>query len=325
MNDDQPCRWRGTDQPRAIVGRHDWDCNDVDCRGCEPCTRSHCRVCGREHAAGACPGCVGAVREDLGEILRLCLALPEEVENRGVNGEAFNLLGPVANAEAWGHRSASILSGRIVPMDCDATELEDVRAWLEKADSERHPLWTVATWSMLYRDAFEHDEPTGAVVLANEVGYLDRNLTYAATFVDVPFEDFARDVRASVAHLEQVTGDAERGERTNIDCLDCGAPLERKLGPRGFDDRATCRGCKRLYTGTEYALAVKRKYIDEAEWLSDGDMAVRTGVNADTVRSWGRKPKDDSPPLVRKMTQDGRVVFNVEDVQRVARDKGLAA
>jgi hypothetical protein len=317
------CHWAGSDQPRMITGRHEEDCPG-DCRGCQPCTEPKCRVCGVEHADGACPDCLNEVRDNLDEIRHKCDALPEEVEVRGVNGEAMTLLGPVSNPEARQHWEASVLAGRIVPMECDAREVEDVARWLETADDERHPLLVIGTWSMTYRDAFEHDEPTGRVDLVNELGYIERNLTYMAGFEHVPFEDFARDVRSCVAHLEQVLGDSNRGERTNIDCLDCGAALERLLGPKGFEDVATCRGCRRRYTGPEYLLSVKRTYIRNATWLGDADMATRTGVKPETVRSWARAPKDGSEPLVRKELQNGRTVYLVIDVETAARDKGLA-
>lgn len=258
------CKYVASDQPRIVPGRHDYGCEDETCAGCQPCTRAHCVVCGAEHAAGACASCVGAVRDDLATIAELCRDLPTEVKHRGVNGEAFNLLAPVANAEAWGHRSASILSGRIVPMDCDARDLEDVRAWLEKADHERHPLWTVTTWAMCYRDAFEHDEPTTTVDLASEIGYLNRNLSFAADMGDVPFGDFARDLRACLAHIQQVLHDEERGEFANANCFDCGHTLERKLGGAGFDDSWTCRGCRRRYSIADYNLALRAKLEESA-------------------------------------------------------------
>lgn len=305
------CYWVGSDQPRMIRGRHDYGCDDGECRGCQPCTEPTCRVCGIEHAAGACASCVGAVRDDLAAILTMCGALPTEVEHRGVESEALNLLGPVADPEARGHLEASVAAGR-VPAE-----------YLE-AGTET-PLWTIGTWAMVYRDAFEHDEPIGAVDLATEAGYLGRNLTHAADWPHVPFEDMAKDLRRCVSRLEAVLHDSERGERTNIDCLDCGNTLERKLGKAGFEDVATCRGCKRRLTAAEYLLAVKRTYILNATWLSDGDMAIRTGVKADTVRSWARMPKDDTPPLVAKEVQQGRTVYSVADVERVAAEKGIAA
>lgn len=315
------CRWNGRNEPRTVIGRHREDCPEDECRGCQPCTERHCRVCSVAHDDGACPECLDEVRTNLDDIARMTGDLSEEAEVRGVDGEAMTLLGPVANAEARQHWEASVLAGRITPMECDARELADVVKWLETADDERHPLLVIGTWSMVYRDAFEHDEPSGRVELANELGYLGRNLTYMAGYEWVPFEDFARDVRRCVGHLADVLGDSSRGERTNIDCLDCGGALERVLGKDGFEDVVTCHGCKRRLTKPEYSLAVKRTYIDSAEWLTDGDMAIRTGVKAETVRSWARTPKLGETARVRKEVQEGRTVYCVADVEST---KGLA-
>lgn len=258
------CRWVNSELPRLVC--HDRHERGEWCEDCTACPETHCRVCNLEHQDqyGTCGGCLAEVRDTLREIRRLCDDLPEEVEVRGVDGEAFNLLGPVTDPEAWGHRAASILSGRIVPMDCDARDIDDVRAWLDRADHERHPLWTVTTWAMCYRDAFGHDEPTTAVNLATEIGYLERNLTYAGALVDVPFEDFARDLRASLAHTQRVLHDEERGEFANANCFDCGHTLERKLGASGFDDAWTCRGCRRRYSIADYNLALRAKLEESA-------------------------------------------------------------
>jgi hypothetical protein len=255
-----------------------------------------------------------------------CVAdLPAEVEPAASNGEAMNLLGPAADPEARGHWEASVLAGRIVPVDCDARDLDDVKDWLETASHELHPLIVIGGWGIVYRDAFEHGEPVGRVDVLTEAGYLERNLTEMGELDDVPFEDFARDLRRCVAHIERVLGDSDRGERTNIDCLDCGGALERRLGTDGFEDVATCRGCRRRYTAPEYNFAVEADLIDRAEWLTDVHMAQRTNVNAATVRSWARTPKDDSPPLVRKASQLGRTVYCVEDVERERDRRGLAS
>lgn len=319
------CRWVSSDQARVLPGRHEDGCEDETCRGCQPCTMDHCRVCTVEHSSGACGGCLAEVREGLTELRQMCGALPEEVETRGIDGEAMNLLGPAADPEARGHWEASVLAGRIVPVDCDARDLHEVRAWLETAAHELHPLIVIGGWAIVYRDTFEHSEPVGRVDVLTETGYLERNLTEMAEVEFVPFEDFARDLRRCVGHMEQVLGNSDRGERTNIDCLDCGAALERRLGAQGFEDVATCRGCRRRYTGPEYNFAVEANLIDRADWLGDQHMAQRTGVPATTVRSWARAPKsDDDEPLVRKDVQLGRTVYSVADVERVRDNKGLA-
>lgn len=50
-----PCFWVASDQPRWLRARHVDECEDETCRGCQPCTEPHCRVCGVAHSEGACP------------------------------------------------------------------------------------------------------------------------------------------------------------------------------------------------------------------------------------------------------------------------------
>jgi hypothetical protein len=257
-----------SDHPRILPDRHQDECGDEACGGCLACPSPHCRVCGVEHSVGACAECVGEVRDDLAEILEMYAELPTEAETRGVNGEAAALLGPSADPEAWGHVSASIASGRIAadwrllpkdqPKRADGTP--------KPLDDERHPLWVFGTWAMVYREAFDHDEPLSRATVDSEGGYLARNLSYMGNFEYVPFEEFARDLRICSGHLKAVRHDRDNGERANVSCFDCNGDLERMLGPKGFDDQWTCRsrGCRRKYTIAEYNFALRAKLEESA-------------------------------------------------------------
>lgn len=239
------CKYVATDRPRVVIGRHEYGCPDEEsCTGCLPCTMDHCRVCQRVHADGTCPECVGEARDNLHRIAALCDALPAEVEHRGVHGEAMMLLGPAADPEARGHLEASILAGR-VPAD-----------YLDVADGDRHPLYVLGTWLMVWQDALEHDDEH-QVTITHAVGYLDQQLTYMSGFTHAPFEDFAHDLRDCRTHLESVLSDSSMGDRANIGCFDCGRSLERKLTDQGFEDVWTCRGCRRRYTYAEYNFALR--------------------------------------------------------------------
>lgn len=172
-------------------------------------------------------------------------SLAEEVEHRGINGEAMVLLGPAVDPEQLGHVQASIAAGRL-PAD-----------YLDHADHELHPLFVLGTWDMTYRDALDHDEGD-TVTIASAIDYLDRQLTYAAGFEHVPFEDMAADLTACQRHLMAVLHDQEHGIRANVPCFDCGAELVRRLGRDGFEDHWTCRGaCGRQYTIAEYNFALR--------------------------------------------------------------------
>jgi hypothetical protein len=294
------CRFVASDQPRVLVGRHEDGCEDEGCRGCLSCPMDHCRVCGIEHASGACPGCVGAVREDLAEIVKLYIALPTEVAHRGIDGEAMNLLGPVADPEAWGHVSASVAVGRLP------------REWQVEL-GEHHPLTTLVTWEDVYRDALQHpSERPVSVAEASE--YLGRHLTDAGGYEWVPFEDFARDVRTCVSHLERVLHDGEQIDE-GVPCMTCHRRLTRVWGVAGKEDGWECRLCREYSTEDQYRFAVKADYIAKAEWLTDVDMTVRVkGITATTVRSWAAT-KGDRPVLIRKTLHSQRTVYSVEDVQ----------
>lgn len=329
------CRYVASDQPRVLKGKHTEECPGGDCGGCQPCTEPHCRVCAREHSEGTCTDCVGAAREDLHEIARLCAGLRSEARWAGVESEAMNLLGPAANPEAWGHVTTSVNVGRL-PADylgwCDRCKVP----WPceQHADGELHPLFVLTTWDMVWRDALEHDEPSETATIAGAVFYLDLQMTYMAGYEHAPFEDFARDLRRCVAHLERVLHDGEQIDR-GVPCMgkrgddDCGEPLRRvwegwtmpwSQTERAREDGWACPRCRRWHTEDQYRFAVQHLHRAEAEWLTDRDMQERTGVKATTIRSWGR---EDGP--VRRRRDSERTVYSVEDVLSVAKSKGILA
>ena len=300
----EPCKWAGRDNPRILPNRHGGECRGDGCAGCLACTQPHCRVCGHTHAEGACAECVGSTRADLHEIARLCDALPEEVEHRGINGEAMVLLGPVSDPEARGHLEASVACGR-VPADYLADNMGD-----------DHPVFVLLSWQMVWRDALEHDEAPDHE-LSTAVDYIDRTLTYMAGYPHAPFEDFARDVRRCVAHLEAVLHDGEQHDR-GAPCMSCGVPLERVWGKDDKQDGWNCPRCKQSSTEDQYRFAVAHLHREEATHLTDRDMEIRTGVKAGTVRVWAKRGQ------VQRRTDSGRTLYAVEDVERQMRGESKA-
>lgn len=305
---DTKCRFVASDQPRILPGRHRDECPDETCAGCLPCPMDHCRVCGVEHSVGACAGCVGEVRDSLADIVRMCEALLAEAVHRGVNSEAMVLLGPTVDPEAREHWEASVLAGRILPPECDAHDLADVRRWLETADDERHPLLVLGTWAMQYRDALEHDAPISRADVFTEAAYLDRHLTEAGAYPWTPFEDFARDLRQSITHLERVLHDGEQIDE-GVPCLKCHRPLTRVWAYGKGEDGWECKRCRERSTEAQYRFAVKADYIAAAEWLTDVDMTVRTGVLPGTVRVWANRG------FISRHLDSGRVVYSVAEVE----------
>jgi hypothetical protein len=265
------------------------------CKGCQPCTEPHCRICGIAHADGTCAECLAEVRGNLREIATRCDALPAEVAHRGVEGEAMMLLGPAADWEALNHMEASVKAGRVPP------------EYLEHANDERHPVFVLNGWDAVWRDALDHADPDKAD-LATFVDYLDRTMAYMAGFPFVPFEDFARDVRGCLGHLDAVLHDGEQHDR-GAPCMSCGRALERVWGDDQKADGWMCPRCKRTSTEAQYRFAVAHLHREEAEWLTDREMQIRTGVRAGTVRVWATRG------YVGRRQNGGRTEYRVADVE----------
>lgn len=288
------CKWNGSGNPRIVKDRHEDTCAGEECAGCQPCTEAHCRICARTHADGACPECLASTRNDLRTIASLCDALPAEVAHRGVNGEAMVLLGPAADPERWGFTEASVMSGRL-PAD-----------WIEDATGELHPMWTLGTWEMIWRDHLE--QPTALkATLPRLVDYLDERLHDMAAEPLVPFEDFARDLRRCRAHMESVLHDGRQVDR-GAPCMTCNVPLERVWAKLSTADGWRCPKCRQESTEDQYRFAVAHLHREEATHLTDRDMEIRTGVRAGTVREWARRGD------VAKRRDSGRTLYAVEDV-----------
>lgn len=318
------CRYAGKNQPRLVTGQHHDDCPgaegfDTDCSGCAPCGQPHCRVCGRVHVDHTCAECLAETRSNLRAIGTLTGTLPDEVEHRGLNGEAMNLLGPAIDPEALGHVEASIAAGRL-PAD-----------WLDHPDptDRLHPMFTVGNWDMLVRDALEHDEVDGPWILATGIEYLDRQLTYLAAYPHLPFEDLASDLQACVDHLQRVVHDGEQIEK-GAPCLIC----KRKVTRKTLDDGEIefyCDRCQRVLPEPEYRRAVAAAYIAYADRLNIADLSERIEVKQGTLRRWASvrttqrvgEPPVEHPPLLRSCGRDkkGRKVYRVADAVAI-RDGG---
>lgn len=189
--------------------------------------------------------------------------------------------------------------------------------YLEHADSELHPLFVLGTWDGVWREHLEHDE-AGRIDVPTAVDYLDRQMTYMAGDLLIPFEDFARDLRRCAGHMEAVLHDGEQRD-TGAPCMTCRVPLERVRGDETKADGWRCPKCRETSTDAQYLFAVQHLHREVATHLTDREVEIRTGVKAGTVRSWARST------LVGKRTDSGRTLYAVEDVLFVAREKGMIA
>lgn len=281
------CKWDGPNKPRVLDGRHldefdQTEGHDDTCAGCLPCTLAHCGICNRNHADATCPECLAATRDDLLTIATLTDSLPAEAVHRGVNSEAAMLWGPTADPEAWRNRAMSAMFGRV-----PAGYLEDCR-------DEQHPVFVLAGWEQVYRDAL--DQPTDlTATLPRVVDYLDRQLHVMAEMPEPPFDEFAREVRACRAHMENVLTDGERDEQTRVPCLNCSTRLVKRYGRTVAFDAHVCpkRSCARTYDGAEFALAkadhLHSENADRFVLIADALSAIDRPEQ--TVRTWMRNGK----------------------------------
>ncbi|HWU23077.1 MAG TPA: hypothetical protein VN088_16185 [Nocardioides sp.] len=214
---------------RLLAERHLDDCADDGCPGCLPCPRSHCCICGREHAAGACPGCLSGVDRDLALIEdSVALLLAESLAR--------------ACADPPGGEALAELAG--VSVDAPAAELVGDTA-LQLLTS-----WADA-WSAVRGD-LRADRPT----IVRECAYLRRHAPEMACREEPPFADFAEEIGSMRRRVRQMVGDSDMGH-TGAPCIDCGGVLERQLTETGFADVWTCRRCRRQLSPAEYWLAVR--------------------------------------------------------------------
>ena len=287
------CRFVSTTDPRVISGRHQDPCACDGEIGCLRCTELHCCVCQRVHVdRNTCPACLEAARSDLRAIGDLCLGLPAEAAQKGVQSEAAMLHGPSADPEAWRNTATSAMVGRI-----DASYLEDCR-------DEMHPLWVLGTWEQIWRDHLDHYSEA-PITVASSAAYLDMQIGYMADLPEPAFDEFARELRGCRAHLENVIRDGVRDEQ-GVPCNDCGNTLTRRSTPAvgcfhsrramlmakaethtdpdavrmlhrlllaypelaqehakcsqgGLVDHYECRRCHRTYTEPEYWIAVRAR------------------------------------------------------------------
>lgn len=301
------CRFVATNRPRVLPERHAADCPEwhpplVVCGGCQPCPQTHCEVCHRAHIPDgtACATCVGTVRDNLDAIALMSDTMLAEAIVKGLESEAAHLAGPTANPEQWRQRRRFGYRDRIETRPDGNTFRPDVLG-------EEHPLWVLGTWDMLVTEHLEHGHRTARITVETAVAYLKANLTDLARDEEFPFAELAREVRACESHLERVLHDGEQCD-TGAPCMACSVPLVRVWGDDEQHDGWMCPRCRERSTDAQYRFAVKHLHREEADWLTDRDMEMRTGVKAGTVRKWAERGE------VGRRRDSGRTVYCVADV-----------
>ena len=257
------CRFVGTTEPRLISARHLTSCISEDCPGCQPCGESHCERCSRVHASVICVECTDRTRADLHRIMDLCLSLPGEAEEKGVNSSAVMLDGPVAIPEDWRRRALLAMLGRVCHCPDRGMVCPTVRgrvcpdaAYLEDCRDEPHALTVLGDWDEQWRSLLAHETDV-PLSLGRAFSYLDMQLTYMADQGWSDFAQFSREVRGCRVYLERVLSDDDRPETTDVPCLECTRPLVKVFGRRVVDDCWVCprKSCARESNAEEYARA----------------------------------------------------------------------
>jgi hypothetical protein len=291
------CRWMGRGNPRAIIDRHEDDCQDDRCRGCLPCPKTHCVVCGIEHVEQqTCPSCISNTREDIAEIVRMDAALPAQTLDGGNDGkleaareipggEAMVMLGP-------GAKRGEIGKGEHI------TTLLLLVGW---EDDWRH---------------IKHHHTDDPATVEDAAKYLDEHLHWAAQ-EHPAFDAIAEELRGHRAHLEDVLHDGERAD-TGAPCVNCGRPLERIWAEEVRNDSWWCERCKDVVSPAEYDEAVARDGRRFAAWLIPTDMEAEYRIPRGSLTSWAAQ----GHVRKRKDVNIGRMVYNVEDA--VTRRDALA-
>lgn len=312
------CKWAGSGNPRILPGRHDADCpqngaetglerpNGVEagleaCPGCLACPEAHCYgdACrGRNHAETICEECITAVRDDLDAVVTLYARLRSEAIAVGTRGD----------------RTDAVLGGDAMVM-LAMTYPDQTGSRAESHEHERKndpvpPLVTLAGWEDIYREHLEQPTDLTATV-ERAAAYLDRQMHHMAATTDVPFDEFAREVRQLRTRMEDVLHDGER-EETGAPCPMCDRALVKKYGRTEAFDRWVCpsRRCGEWYLDHEYRRWVSSDYRANADALTAPDIEAQYEVSAGSVRGWASKGE------IRKRGKDasGRQLYDVADV-----------
>jgi hypothetical protein len=290
------CRFVSSTEPRVVAGRHLPGCADEDCASCLPCLEPHCQRCNKNHCAAVCIECTDRTRSDLHRIMDLCLSLPIESQERGVNSAAFMLDGPMAVPEDWRRRALLAMLGRVCQCPSRGMVCPTVRgricpdaAYLEDCRDEPHALTTLGDWDEQWRSMLAHETEV-PLSLGRAFSYLDMQLSYMADQQWSEFDQLSREVRSCRLYLERILGDDDKPDTTDVPCLDCRRQLVKEFGHKAADDRWVCprKSCSRVYTETEFNLA-KLAHLSTAD--DDTYVRVRDALGAikrpeQTLRAW---------------------------------------
>jgi hypothetical protein len=184
----------------------------------------------------------------------LCLGLPAEAAQKGVQSEAMMLLGPVADPAEWSRATTAAIFEQVRLETAGEPIPVALTAYLADCRDEMHPLFVLGSWEEVWREHLDH-RTDRRITVESAVAYLDMQIGYMTDQVDPPFDEFARELRQCRGHLEDVLRDGIREERSQVPCVECETRLTRVYGDKESDDRWLCPRCRRTYSDEEYARA----------------------------------------------------------------------
>lgn len=273
----------------------------------QTCNETHCGMggtCANHLPAGTatCPTCIGKVRADLRDIVRMSPAIGVEAEYAGVDSEAANLAGPHATIEQLnGKREAGI-------------HVE----WENKPGELLHPYAVVTSWCLALQD---HSDIATVLRLtfARAVDHVEAHLSDFAQSSPLEFEEMAGDFRRCRAHLEAVLGDSRKPDlgapcpRCTEDHAGPAPRLAKHWGSSEDRDRWICPTCGATWTEPDYRYRVEGAYLTHATELTASQLHRVTGVPVGTIRQWAARGR------VRKRgKRDGVQLYDAADVKRHA-------
>lgn len=251
------------------------------------------------HCDAVCVDCLDRTRSDLHRIMDLCLSLPPEATEKGVNSTAFMLDGPVADPPQWRRKALAAMLGRVCQCPSRGMVCPTVRgrvcpdaAYLEDCRDEPHAMTVLGDWDEEWRAMLAHetDQPMS---LGRAFTYLDMQLAYMADQTWSEFERLSREVRSCRLYLERVLGDDDQPETTDVPCLDCNRNLVKEFGRLVADDHWRCprKSCGREYTHGEFNMAKRQHLEGHQGWIRVPDAAALLQRPEQTLRAWIARDK----------------------------------
>ncbi len=229
------------------------------------------------------------VARDLRAILHMAAMLGERSLDLAdhpdiLGGDAMVNLAHVANLEAWTNQTDTTERLSLDPRTKS-------RAYTSAADEDPDEAWPpfqmLEFWTEQWRRDLGKDHD-GQPTLTSEARFLlGRGMLEWAQASEMHFEEFAADVKAARAKLENIVRDGIRETRSRITCDRCANPkrLIRKYGKAGKPDTWKAPCCKAVFTDDEATRAHAKQLRSQGaeKWVERTE-----AIGALQVQGWGR-------------------------------------